>query len=94
MTRGLWAVVAAGLLFLGTYVWIFTHPAGPLPYMPVRYEGPTARDQRTYCEQERQDSPCQLGAWVSCPPECDRYQELFGWVLAQKAERINAYGGR
>ncbi|MGE4056630.1 MAG: hypothetical protein AB7F99_17710, partial [Vicinamibacterales bacterium] len=43
---------------------------------PVRYEAPTARDQRTYCEHERQDAPCQLGIWVSCPPECDLYERL------------------
>jgi hypothetical protein len=90
MTRAGWLVLGGCLLVCGVAFWLIVPPPPAVgdPHVPVTYEAPTARDQRVYCEHERQEAPCQIGLWIACPPECDRYQDALLWLSTRKAEAI------
>ncbi|MGE0450585.1 MAG: hypothetical protein AB7Q29_13515 [Vicinamibacterales bacterium] len=95
MNRELWFAVliaAAGVvLIIRTLAFGPGSTSAPKPGRVVHYEAPTARDQRTYCEHERPEAPCQIGVWVSCPPECDLYERLVIADMTGHAHRIEAW---
>lgn len=62
--------------------------AGEREASPLYHE-PSADEARAWCELEGQKgNRCDLGVVVSCPPDCEVYQNVYLAVITGHARRI------